>query len=126
MRKFLRSLMYLSMAAGASAGASATAIKTDWRIVNWNEDVLLYVDHGSIQKSKGRVAYSAKIVFLKDASLSEVLSRVQVHCDDRMYRNVAISAVSKAGRAQVEKASRTWRAVEAGTNVEREMLSVCS
>lgn len=122
MRKFLISLMCLS----AAAGASAAAIKTDWRIINWNEDVLLYVDHGSIQKSKGRVAYSAKIVFLKDESLSEVLSRVQVHCDDRMYRHVSISAVSKAGRAQSEKASRTWRAVEAGTNVEREMLSVCS
>ena len=124
MRKFLISLALLSTA--ASAFAAAPAAKTDWRIINWNEDILLYVDHGSIHKTKTLVAYSAKIVFLKDATLSEVTSRVQVRCDARTYRNVAVAAVSKAGRTQEEKASRIWRAVEAGTNVEREMQSVCS
>jgi hypothetical protein len=121
MLKFLISLAWLSSAAAASTGAGAA----DWRLVNWSDDVLLYIDHSSIQKSKSLVAYSAKIVFLKDASLSEVVSQTEVRCDARMSRNLKVSAVSKADRTTFETASRVWRAVEAGTNVEREMQSVC-
>jgi hypothetical protein len=121
MRKFLILLACLS----SSSLASNSARQTDWRIVNWSDDVLLYVDHNSIQRSKALVAYSAKIVFLKDASLSEVVSKTEVHCDTKVSRNLTVSAVSKAGRTTTEKASRIWRAVETGTNVEREMQSVC-
>ena len=113
MLKLFISLAGLSSAAAVSASAGAA----DWRIVNWSDDVLLYVDHNSIHKSKSLVAYSAKIVFLKDASLLEVVSQTEVRCDTKMSRNLRISAVSKA--------SRIWRAVEPGTNVEREMQSVC-
>ena len=122
MLKFLISLAGLSSAAAVSASAGAA----DWRIVNWSDDVLLYVDHNSIHKSKSLVAYSAKIVFLKDASLSEVVSQTEVRCDARMSRNLRIFAVSKAGRTTAGRASRIWRAVETGTNVEREMQSVCT
>jgi len=121
MRKLLIFLACLS--SGSLASNSVT--QTDWRIVNWSDDVLLYVDHNSIQRSKALVAYSAKIVFLKDASLSEVVSQTEVRCDTRMSRNLKVSAVSKAGRTIFETASRVWRAVETGTNVEREMQSVC-
>lgn len=121
MLKLFISLAGLSSAAAVSASAGAA----DWRIVNWSDDVLLYVDHNSIHKSKSLVAYSAKIVFLKDASLSEVVSQTEVRCDTKMSRNLRISAVSKAGRITDERASRIWRAVETGTNVEREMQSVC-
>ena len=121
MRKFLIFLACLS----STSLASSRAPQADWRIVNWSDDVLLYVDHSSIQRSKALVAYSAKIVFLKDASLSEIVSKTEVHCDTKMSRNLMVSAVSKAGRATTEKASRVWRAVETGTNVEREMQSVC-
>ena len=121
MRKFLIFLACLS----STSLASSRAPQSDWRIVNWSDDVLLYVDHNSIQRSKALVAYSAKIVFLKDASLSEVVSKTEVHCDTKLSRNLTVSAVSKAGRTTTEKASRIWRAVETGTNVEREMQSVC-
>jgi hypothetical protein len=121
MLKFLISLACLSSMAAASANAGAA----DWRIVNWSDDVLLYVDHNSIQKSKSLVTYSAKIVFLKDPSLSEVVSQTEVRCDTKMSRNLRVSGVSKAGRTTAERASRVWRSVEAGTNVEREMQSVC-
>ena len=121
MLKLFIFLAGLSSAAAVSASADAA----DWRIVNWSDDVLLYVDHNSIHKSKSLVAYSAKIVFLKDASLSEVVSQTEVRCDTKMSRNLRISAVSKAGRITAERASRIWRAVEPGTNVEREMQSVC-
>jgi hypothetical protein len=122
MLKFLISLACLSSMAAASANAGAA----DWRIVNWSDDVLLYVDHNSIHKTKSLVAYSAKIVFLKDASLSEIVSQTEVRCDTRMSRNLGIFAVSKAGRTTTGRASRIWRAVETGTNVEREMQSVCT
>jgi phosphoketolase len=121
MRKFLIFLACLP----STSLASSRAPQADWRIVNWSDDVLLYVDHNSIQKSKSLVAYSAKIVFLKDASLSEVISQTEVRCDTRMSRNLKVSGVSKAGRTTAERASRVWRSVEAGTNVEREMQSVC-
>ena len=121
MLKLLLSLAWLASA----AAVSASAVAADWRIVNWSDDVLLYVDHNSIQKSKSLVAYSAKIVFLKDASLSEIVSQTEVRCDTRMSRNLRVSGVSKAGRTTTERASRVWRSVEAGTNVEREMQSVC-
>lgn len=121
MLKFLISLACLSSMAAASANAGAA----DWRIVNWSDDVLLYVDHNSVQKSKSLVTYSAKIVFLKDPSLSEVVSQTEVRCDTKMSRNLRVSGVSKAGRATAERASRVWRSVEAGTNVDREMQSVC-
>jgi hypothetical protein len=121
MRKFLIFLVCLS----STSLASNSATQTDWRIVNWSDDVLLYVDHNSIQRSRALVAYSAKIVFLKDTSLSEVVSQTEVRCDTRMSRNLKVSAVSKAGRTTFETASRVWRSVEAGTNVEREMQSVC-
>ena len=121
MRKFLIFLACLS----STSLASSRGAQSDWRIVNWSDDVLLYVDHNSIQRSKALVAYSAKIVFLKDASLSEVVSKTEVHCDTKVSRNLTVSAVSKAGRTTTEKASRIWRAVETGTNVEREMQSVC-
>ena len=121
MRKFLIFMVCLS----STSLASSRAPQSDWRIVNWSDDVLLYVDHNSIQRSKALVAYSAKIVFLKDASLSEVVSQTEVRCDARMSRNLKVSAVSKAGRTTFETASRIWRAVETGTNVEREMQSVC-
>lgn len=121
MRKLLLSMMCLC----SSVAVSASGGKTDWRIVNWNDDILLYVDYNSIQKSNALAAYSAKIVFLKDAALSEVVSEIEVRCDTRMSRNLKISGVSKAGRITLEKASRSWRPVEAGTNVEREMHSVC-
>ena len=121
MRKFLIFLVCLS----STSLASSRAPQADWRIVNWSDDVLLYVDHNSIQKSKSLVAYSAKIVFLKDASLAEVISQTEVRCDTRMSRNLKVLGVSKAGRTTAERASRVWRSVEAGTNVEREMQSVC-
>ena len=121
MPKFLISLACLSSMAAASANAGAA----DWRIVNWSDDVLLYVDHNSIQKSTSLVTYSAKIVFLKDPSLSEVVSQTEVRCDTKMSRNLKVLGVSKAGRTTAERASRVWRTVEAGTNVEREMQSVC-
>lgn len=110
----------------ATFAAPATAAKNDWRIVNWNDDILLYIDYNSILKSDSLVAYSAKIVFLKDAALSEVISDSEVRCDKRMSRNVRLSGISKAGRITAGKTSRIWRTVEAGTNVEREMHSVCS
>jgi hypothetical protein len=118
MRKLLMPLALLSSAASAAA--------TDWRIINWNDEILLYVDHGSIQKTNSLASYSAKIVFLKDDTLAEVMSRVQVRCNEKMYRNMSVASVSKAGRTDEQKASGTWRAVVSGTNVEREMQSVCN
>lgn len=103
----------------ASAGAE------DWRIVNWNEEFVLYVDHDTIKNVSGTAAYASKVVFLKDETLSELYSKVEVRCGERLYRNLSVSAVSKAGRTQSAKASKSWRQVGADTNVEREMRNVC-
>lgn len=107
---------------------AASVNAEDWRIVNWNEEFVLYVDHDTIRKVGGTAAYASKVVFLKDESLSELYSKVEVRCGEHLYRNLAVSAVSKAGRTQstkASKASKAWRQVGAGTNVEREMRNVC-
>lgn len=98
----------------------------DWRIVNWNDDFVLYVDHASISGSAGKASYASKVVFLRDEALTELHSRVEIRCDARQYRNLRISAVSKAGRVQAAKGSGTWRQVEPGTNVELEMRNACA
>lgn len=107
------------------ASSAAYATTNDWRIINWNDDILLYVDHDSIRNVRSVASYTSKIVFLKDDNLAEVISRVQVRCDERLYRNVSVAAVSKAGREETQKASRQWRPVAPGTNVEREVQNVC-
>lgn len=99
---------------------------SDWRMVNWNDDMMLYVDLDTISHARGTVTYAAKIVFLKDESLAELQSRVQMKCADRLYRNLSNAALSRAGRAHIEKATGAWRPIAAGSNVEREAQNVCN
>lgn len=105
---------------GAPAGA------TDWRIVSWNDEFVLYLDYGSIRHSTNGASYQSKVVYLKDSAVSELSSQVKVSCGRGRYRTTRISARLRSGKAETAKALTGWQKPQPGTNAEREFLIACT
>ena len=105
--------------------ATTPAAAADWRIVTWNEDFILFLDHSTIERSRRTASYTSKILYVKDPQVAELLSQVELRCSTRQYRNVAVTALSRSGRVDVARISKEWRTVSPGTNAEREFSIVC-
>jgi hypothetical protein len=98
----------------------------DWRIVTWNEEFVLLVDHSAIQRGHRKALYTSKILYVQDPQIAELLSQIEVRCSTRQYRSVAVTALSRSGRVDVGRISKEWRRVAPGTNAEREFSIVCA
>lgn len=104
---------------------SAAAAEEDWRLVNWTDETVLYIDHSRFKLQGDTVKYWAKVVYLKDPAYSEILSEVQINCASRSYRNLSIAGFYHGGLVHRETARLDWQNVTAGTNIERELQHVC-
>jgi hypothetical protein len=114
----------LALGFGASAGRAAEAAQ-DWRLVNWSDEAVLYIDHARLKLQGRSVKYWAKVVYLKDPAYSEILSEVQINCSEQSFRNLSIAGYYHGGLVHRETAKLDWQPVTKGTNIEREMQHVC-
>lgn len=109
------------------AGLVATpALAADWRIVSWNEEFVLYLDHEAIRRDGPVASYQSKILYLKDPALAELRARVEMRCNERKYRNLEVWALSRTGGLEAARVAKDWRKLEPGTNIEREFVIVCA
>ncbi|MFM7029299.1 MAG: surface-adhesin E family protein [Chakrabartia sp.] len=113
------------LVASAAGAAQRPAPVEDWRLVNWSDETVLYIDHARLQPRDGGIRYWAKIVYLHDPAYVEIVSQVQMRCADRTYRNLSISGLYHGGVVHKETARLDWQDVKPGTNIEREMQHVC-
>jgi hypothetical protein len=113
---------YIALCASLVAMPAAA---TDWRIVTWNEEFVLFLDHSAIQRNRRTASYTSKILYVKDPQVTELLSQIEVRCSTRQYRSVAVTALSRSGRLDVARISKEWRTISPGTNAEREFSIVC-
>lgn len=109
-----------AMLSAAPVGAA------DWRIVSWNDEFVLYLDYGSIEHSGRGASYESRVLYLKDPTMTELRSRVEVVCGRREYRNSRISALLRSGKEETVKALTGWQRLQPGTNAEREFLIACA
>ena len=118
--------LFLAAAAAGFCWATSPALAADdWRLVNWTDDAMLYIDHDRLKQQGDSVKYWSKIVYLKDPAYTEILSQVQIKCAERSYRNLSIAGFYHGGLVHRETARLDWQAVATGTNIEREMQHVC-
>lgn len=109
------------------AGLVATpAHAADWRIVSWNDEFVLYLDHEAIRRDGASASYQSKILYLKDPVLAELQARVEMRCDKQEYRNLEVWALSRTGGLEATRVAKSWRKLEPGTNIEREFVIVCA
>lgn len=109
----------------AAASLAEPAAAADWRIVSWNDEFVLYVDHSTIRWAGSVAAYQSKVTYVKDPKLAELHTTVEVRCERRQYRNLRVSAIARAGEIESLAASKAWHKLEPGTNAEREFQIVC-
>lgn len=112
---------------GSIAALSASpAIAGDWRIVSWNDEFVLYLDYATIRQLGAATAYQSKVLYMKDPNWAELQSTVEMRCNQKEYRNLRVSGISKEGASETVTVSKEWRKLQPGTNVEREFLIVCA
>ena len=126
LRHFIHCGSLLGAALLAFGVSSSPALAAeDWRLVNWTDDTVLYIDHSRFKLQGDTVKYWSKVVYLKDPAYSEIVSEVQINCAARSYRNLTIAGYYHGGLVHHETARLDWQNVAAGTNIERELQHVC-
>jgi hypothetical protein len=118
-----RTMKTLMIAAAAAIASPVSA--EDWRLVNWDSETVLYIDHARLTPGAGTVKYWARVVYLKDPAYAEIVSQVAVRCDARLYKNINITGIYRTGATHAERPKAPWAEVAPGTNIEREMQHVC-
>lgn len=119
MKKFI-----LAILSGVSV-TTAAAAESNWRIVSWNEEFVLYIDQSSIKSRRPATSYLSKILYLKDRSLSELVTKVEVNCAKSVYRSRIIWSVSGSKKAAAMRMMSAWRTLQPSSNAEREAGIAC-